>query len=383
MTLTPRDHLLPVNASALEQVFASAGKRIQAIPAPIEMVMLPFEVAASFLPFMAWGLSVDIWYDDWAEIKRRQVVADAVRLHRLKGTLAGIRAHLALVDCVILKAIRPPAIGWHTPAMTGQDRRAWLEALPQIRTYPFVTRAVTDGRSFLNGPWGHGFHAYQHMQANRGQDVYGLHAVYTDGPRDTRARLIRFVPPVRSPADSITLARGWRRRLYHGAAWLGRGFLTGSTADCSTFTARLQDDSYAVASGTRVADVRATRIVQPRIAPRARAFFKRRGGFLLPSFAPMLIYDRTALIDEARPAPRRKVATYHGYGRFGIKPYHAELTVAVPMWRPKPCLARFLTGFLKAADMRPLYRAIDAISVSKSARDVIHIRLPRTQVVPA
>jgi phage tail P2-like protein len=55
------DHLLPANATDLERIFSAAGKRIQDIPTPIDKVKRPFETTASFLPFVGWEYSVDVW----------------------------------------------------------------------------------------------------------------------------------------------------------------------------------------------------------------------------------------------------------------------------------------------------------------------------------
>ena len=371
--------LLPPGAGIFEKVFSAAlARRVASrlmLVAVLRTLWDPWRCPAEQLPYLAWAWSVDIWEEDWPELKKRQVVADARRLHRIKTTLAGIRAHLKLVNCEIIKAVRPPATGWHTSAMTDRDRRAWLESLPQIRIYPFATRATAIGRSFLCGSWGHAFHGRLHMQASRGPALYGRRATYADHGTEIPVRLTTFVPPGGTPADRIMLARQGARRLFHRASWLGHGFLTGSTADRAVVTVRLAGDGFhnAVASGTRIADVRPERIAQGRIAPAGRGFFGKRGGFMLTSFAPLLIYDRIALIEEPRLVLRRKVRTFHGYGRFGIKPYHAELTVSVPMHRPKPRLGRFLTGYLKAASMRPLDRALYAVRVSKAARDTIHI----------
>ncbi|MBS9781203.1 MAG: phage tail protein I [Gammaproteobacteria bacterium] len=51
----------------------------------------PVKAPANFLPFLAWGLSVDYWGDDWIDEHKRQAIIDSFAIHSMKGTPASIK----------------------------------------------------------------------------------------------------------------------------------------------------------------------------------------------------------------------------------------------------------------------------------------------------
>ena len=79
--------ILPPNATPLEKATEKAiGERIDAIPVPIGKMWNPETCPLSHLPWLAWALSVDVWNDTWSEAIKRNVVANALKVHALKGT---------------------------------------------------------------------------------------------------------------------------------------------------------------------------------------------------------------------------------------------------------------------------------------------------------
>ena len=88
--------LLPPNAKPLERALEDvAGRRIDALPAPLQALWDADTCPAAFLPALAWQLSVDQWSDDWPAARRRAAIAAAVDVHRRKGTLGAVRRVLA------------------------------------------------------------------------------------------------------------------------------------------------------------------------------------------------------------------------------------------------------------------------------------------------
>ncbi len=69
--------------------------------------------------------------------EQRAAVLDAVSLHRLKGTLGGIKAHVERAGGTVVAAVTPPE-GFFLTGSPDDDRRRyrrWLDTLPEIRLY--------------------------------------------------------------------------------------------------------------------------------------------------------------------------------------------------------------------------------------------------------
>ena len=78
---------LPTSTGAATRRNAAIdAERIAAIQHFISTLWSPFDCPAQFLPHLAWALSVDVWDETWSEIRKRQVIAAAPEIHRLKGT---------------------------------------------------------------------------------------------------------------------------------------------------------------------------------------------------------------------------------------------------------------------------------------------------------
>lgn len=84
------DSLLPQNATpfelAVEDVIATRLSALADSVPTIRTLWNPWTCPLSFLPWLAWTLSVDEWESDWSEQVKRQTVAGAMEIHRHKGT---------------------------------------------------------------------------------------------------------------------------------------------------------------------------------------------------------------------------------------------------------------------------------------------------------
>jgi phage tail-like protein len=65
--------------------------------AVIDRYFAPALTAPDFLPWLAQWVAL-VLDENWDEPKRRQLIADALELHRLRGTVAGIRRYLQIYD---------------------------------------------------------------------------------------------------------------------------------------------------------------------------------------------------------------------------------------------------------------------------------------------
>lgn len=90
--------LLPPNATQLERALDAATARIAAIDAPIDTLLDPATIEAAWLPWLAFGLSVDSWDADWSDADKRAAVAGSIALHRTKGTRRSVETVLARFD---------------------------------------------------------------------------------------------------------------------------------------------------------------------------------------------------------------------------------------------------------------------------------------------
>lgn len=92
--------ILPKTASAIERALLSAElARIAMVdPTVIVTIWNPATCPAALLPWLAQGVSVDVWSDAWSEATKRAVIAASPMVHRLKGTLGAVRRALAAFD---------------------------------------------------------------------------------------------------------------------------------------------------------------------------------------------------------------------------------------------------------------------------------------------
>lgn len=84
-------HLLPPNASQLEQLAAEALAQIERVPVPIRDLISPDRCPVDLLPYLAWAFSVDRWDPAWPETVKRQVIKASFFVHAHKGTIGALR----------------------------------------------------------------------------------------------------------------------------------------------------------------------------------------------------------------------------------------------------------------------------------------------------
>ncbi|MFY9350385.1 MAG: phage tail protein I [Sphingobium sp.] len=100
--MTEPAHLLPPNATPFERAMSLAGAaRIDAVPIAVDRLWNPQTCPADLLPWLAWGLSADIWDPDWSEAQKRAAIAAAIDFQRRKGTPASLRSVLDRFDPLI------------------------------------------------------------------------------------------------------------------------------------------------------------------------------------------------------------------------------------------------------------------------------------------
>ncbi|ODN41553.1 phage tail protein I [Piscirickettsia litoralis] len=144
--------ILPKNATALEVAFDElVEKKFSQLP-PVGNLWSAEKCAEAFLPYLAWTLSVDDWDGRWPLEVRRNVVANAVRLHQIKGTPAAVK--LALENLKINAEVE----SWHQKEPRGEpytftvtayvkENLAQGETFLSPELYSYVNRAIENAKN--------------------------------------------------------------------------------------------------------------------------------------------------------------------------------------------------------------------------------------------
>ena len=90
-----QEHLLPSSSAPQEKALAGAIGRLSAVPVRIGDLWNPDKCPVEFLPWLGWAVSVDEWSDDWSESQQRAAIKSSLAVHRIKGTVAAVKAVLA------------------------------------------------------------------------------------------------------------------------------------------------------------------------------------------------------------------------------------------------------------------------------------------------
>jgi len=128
--------LLPPG-SAGEWEHAVAAGMSDELPVPYAVLMNPYQAPASFLPWLAAHHSVDLWYEDWPEEQKREMIAQYAgvstrhpgeSLPELKGTHEGALRFLSFVDAEVFDSVSYPArfvLGRSSPSFTPLNHPAF------------------------------------------------------------------------------------------------------------------------------------------------------------------------------------------------------------------------------------------------------------------
>ena len=103
MTTVP---VLPNTSTPYERTLAAAMS--DALPVPVKQVLTPSDTPQAFIPFLAVHNGARLWFDDWSEPRKRQMIAEANDLADLIGTRPGLRRFLGYVDASVVSAVAHP-----------------------------------------------------------------------------------------------------------------------------------------------------------------------------------------------------------------------------------------------------------------------------------
>lgn len=370
-------HLLPGNATPLEQALAATSTRTDSIGIDWQAYLDPLKAPARFLPILAHAFSVDIWNPDWPEHKQRRVVADAIYHHRIKGTRAGLDAYAEIVGSEIVRAITPPGTFFLSGGLSDEQRLALAGRMPQLRIYQRSVRSSAYGRMFLSAR-SYSVLGTTHVADSMAEARSQPRITFTENGVEQPVRVeevMDIIPGLGYAFYERALLRRPRRA---GVTYLGQPWRHLVTLDHSRSVASFRRAGQApsvIRYGMRPASVQPEAWYQRGGAGRAMLpglpLFRR---YWTNMRAETRVYERIVIWDPEL-VPRRRGASYLGVSRFGVSPFTAELVVHIPSKRPKRAFATgtYFGAYFAASTGEKYRETLRALRAAKSARDRILI----------
>ncbi len=107
------------------------------------------ELPGEVLDLLAWQFHVEGWEFTKNIQEKRKLIKQAIEIHRLKGTLAGIKKALELSKAEFLKAYTPHHETFLSLSLTDSDRERWLEQFPELRLVKYAWKGKGRENKFL------------------------------------------------------------------------------------------------------------------------------------------------------------------------------------------------------------------------------------------
>lgn len=400
---TERAVLLPPNRTAFEDEFDQTGARIDDLPIPIPELVRPYEIPASQLAWLGWGLSVDLWEKEWSEEKHRTLAARSLPMHARKGTQASIAEHIRIMGADPRRFVVPPLKTFMMNALTDEERAEFLARFPQLRIYPFVERGTYRYAHFTSHAFGR-IKAY--LNASCIKDV-GAWSRYVRTARlwdrgveinlTIRAVSSEGLGPFSAAAyDEVVLGGKPTRALHLSTPPRQKAFLIDDFGVAQRLIRIPRDGSYTYRLGREtyttvwpdsdLIDVRPQNVAERHPGQNNALYAARHqfieGKHLPPTISPRHIFERWHIHDPDRVPDVRARSTHLGATRLGMPPYNAEVRTRIIGKKAPKSAERFVNGHLLAGNRKPISDVCEAIRVSKSLRDKVMLdtktyRIPR------
>jgi len=89
--------LLPPNATPLERRLSEVAADLERARAPLHTLWDAQRAPAGVLPWLGWAVGVDHWDRRWSEQTKRDAIAEAIPVRRLRGTVWAVRRALEVL----------------------------------------------------------------------------------------------------------------------------------------------------------------------------------------------------------------------------------------------------------------------------------------------
>lgn len=105
--MTSAADLLPASAAPFDIALAKA--MTDTLPVPLREALDPATAPAALLPFLAVHDGVRLWFSDWSEARKREVISASLTDCWLVGVRDGAVRYLTYVDGTLIDAVAYPA----------------------------------------------------------------------------------------------------------------------------------------------------------------------------------------------------------------------------------------------------------------------------------
>ena len=351
----------------------------------------PWKVQLRNLPFLAWGLGVTLWDEDWSEATKRQWLADQWLWHSRIGTVWAIRRALANWSYELVDYLRPPQGYFASPDFTPEQRHEWLEQMPKLR----IRLERSDIGNIGLDQWveDQGFVDESFAGEDDGWNLYGRRASLrlANGTETTLQVAERTLSE--RELDTVDLERVYLPGLSTRGFIADEDYIDDERFVCAeektpeTITIRLDRRrtfttvDYELASTARPGyepiNVQYTRELD--VGEAGPFFFADDDAadiaFTEPDYGGFMLADVIYLLDPAVQSMMTEGFSFAGYSRVGMPTYTAEVLVNVRSTEPQ-VLWFAEDGFEGDAVASPentkhLDNAFRAIVASKALRDTV------------
>lgn len=378
-------HVLPNNATSWEHALTEEANRLLELDIPIRDLWNPDRCPPSFLPYLAWALSVDIWDTAWSIDKKRLVTKAAITDQKIKGTEALIRRYVQYMGGEVVQVVTRPQ-GLYVDGATPEMVDRYLERMPEIRVYLASQVGERDAGLYIDADHLDAgyvipdrssalYNRISTMERNGVETPLSTYTVRATVESKTATDFIQIVIPGEAHAG-----------LFYDDGFLDIEFLDGSfDSKVISYTENTDYEEHGaefpvtyVRPSLKPQNPRYDRESKPGDAGLALMLdgdFLDDHRFYEPDNALFLVFDRLRLFDPSIEPPDGLSDGFYDDARFDVAPFTAEILIEVS--RTASSSEGFLdtdfvdAGYLAEDVLDKQNGIMDAIETAKSLRDRI------------
>ncbi len=385
--------LLPPNHTPFEEALSLSVADALDIPVDLPLLVRPYEIPAPLLPWLAWGVSVDLWKDDWPEEKKRAAVARSIPWHKIKGTRAAMTEAIEFMGGEALRYIVPPNTPFASAPLTNEEYEDYLARFAQLRLYPYVERSQEAALCvYYEGPeWGF------LGPINPVKARYTRTATLLDKGVETTLTVKTVTPEEAADGtaveyDEVVIAPKPTAAFHCDADFPDAGqFLVDDFGVGQRIVRIPTEVNYSYRLGREqyttfwpdgdLIDIYPRNIAEAHEMQNCGLY--PDGGaegdgvfdqiFMPPTISWRYLYDQWHIHDPERAPDARHGTMFCDYSRYGMPAYHAEVQTRIVKSRPVFAYGEFMDGFFIDSDQEEISDIADGIVAAKSLRDKIGI----------